>query len=133
MVKSGRGYSEPEIREELAKGCDGTGNIALCAWYDYFKKDLTLNDTYRELMRRLVSADLKASLRKSQRAWLAYRESNCALASGGWEGGSFRSVVTAMCWESMTDRREQELAAHLNCTSEDCIELKESRPNWVTP
>jgi uncharacterized protein YecT (DUF1311 family) len=132
MSKGNHGYTEKEIRAEVAKGCDGTGDMALCAWYAYYKKDVSLNSTYRELMRRLVSTDLKEALRKSQRAWLEFRNAQCVFASGDWEGGSFRRVAIAGCWEGMTDVREKEFAEVLKCNADDgpCIELinSESHP-----
>jgi uncharacterized protein YecT (DUF1311 family) len=128
MAKSDRGFTEEEIRAELKKGCDGTGDMPLCAWYSYYTKDVALNDTYRELMRRLVSADMKEALLKSQRAWLTYRETQCAFASGDWEGGSFRRVAIAMCWKGMTEEREKEFAAILKCEEEPCYQLHESKP-----
>jgi uncharacterized protein YecT (DUF1311 family) len=127
MAQGQKGYTEKEIREEISKGCDGTGNMALCAWYDYYTKDVALNDTYRTLMRRLVSADLKIALRKSQKAWLEFRDSQCLFATGNWEGGSFRRVAIAMCWREMTDAREKELAEILECKEEPCIQLQDAK------
>lgn len=128
MSKGNHGYTEKEIRAEVAKGCDGTGNMALCAWYGYYKKDVVLNDTYRELMRRLVSTDLKEALRKSQRAWLEFRSAECVFSSGDWEGGSFRTVAIAGCWEVMTAEREKEFSEILKCKADDglCIQLQDS-------
>jgi uncharacterized protein YecT (DUF1311 family) len=125
MAQANHGFTEKEIRAEIKKGCDGTGNMALCAWYRYHIKDVQLNDTYSELMRRIESPNSKEELRKSQRAWLEFRGSECIFATGGWEGGSFRRVAIAGCWEVMTDAREKDLAGILRCGEQDCIPLKE--------
>jgi uncharacterized protein YecT (DUF1311 family) len=132
MSKGNRGYTEKEIRAEITKGCDGTGDMGLCAWYGYYKKDVALNDTYRELMRRLVSADVKEALRKSQRAWLEFRDAQCAFSSGDWEGGSFRRVAIAICWEGMTEAREKEFSEILKCNSDEgsCFQLQGSESPW---
>ena len=130
MSKGNRGYTEKEIRAEIAKGCDGIGDMALCAWYGYYKKDVALNDTYRELMRRLVSTDVKEALRKSQRAWLEFRDAQCVFSSGDWEGGSFRRVAIAICWEGMTEVREKEFSEILKCNADEgpCFQLQGSEP-----
>lgn len=127
MAQGQKGYTEKEIREEISKGCDGTGDMALCTWYGYYTKDVALNDTYRLLMRRLVSTDLKNALRKSQKAWLEFRDSDCMFSTGDWEGGSFRRVAIAMCWQEMTDRREKELAEILKCKEGTCFELQDTK------
>lgn len=128
MSKGNHGYTEKEIRAEIAKGCDGTGNMTLCAWYAYYKKDVALNDTYRELMQRLVSKDLKNALLNSQRAWIAFRDSDCVFSTGDWEGGSFRAVAIAGCWELMTEEREKALASILQCKEHPCFELQDAKP-----
>lgn len=126
-MEAGSGYKEQEIRAEIAKGCDGNGDLAICAWYSYYKTDIVLNDKYRELMRRLVSSDLKASLRNSQRAWLEYRRAECTFVSGNWEnGGVGRGVEIAWCWQGMTDTRVKEFVEILTCRdTPTCIELHE--------
>jgi uncharacterized protein YecT (DUF1311 family) len=129
MEADSRGYTQKEIRAEIAKGCDGGGNLTVCAWYSYYKKDVVLNDTYRELMRRLVSSELKASLRNSQKAWLDYRRAQCTFSSGNWESGAVgRSVETAWCWEGMADARIKEFVEILTCRDAPCIELRETDP-----
>lgn len=128
MAKGNHGYTEKEIRAEIVKGCDGNGDMALCAWYGYYEKDVALNDTYRELMRRLSSNDIKEALRKSQRAWLEFRDSQCVFSTGDWEGGSFRRVAIAMCWKGMTEEREKEFSEILKCNGNQgpCFEMRDS-------
>ena len=114
------GYDEEQIRSEIAKGCDGNGDMAVCAWYKYFQADVRLNDSYSKAMKWLQEPSAREALRDAQRAWISYRDASCRFETSAWEGGSFRSVATALCWESMTRNRTKELANVLTCKGEDC-------------
>lgn len=114
------GYDEQQIRNEIAKGCDEAGDMALCAWYNYFRADVRLNDSYSKAMRWLEEPAAKDALRDAQRAWIAYREASCRFETVAWDGGSFRRVAIASCWEGMTKQRTKELKAVLTCKGEDC-------------
>ncbi len=116
----GSGYSEQEIRREIAKGCGGDGDLAICAWYSYFQADVKLNDAYQKALSRLGVEESRESLRAAQKAWIPYRDASCRFETSAWEDGSFRYVATAMCFESMTRTRTKELAKILTCKGEDC-------------
>ncbi|MEJ7925742.1 lysozyme inhibitor LprI family protein [Sphingobium sp. AN641] len=60
--------------------------------------DAQLNSSYRALMRRLSSSDQNA-LRKAQRAWLAFRDADCAF---GWPD-------RRECLAQRTEERTQQL------------------------
>lgn len=120
MLSAHTGFSDKEIRSEIAKGCDGASDMRVCAWYKYFQADVRLNDSYRQAMNWLQEPSAKDALRDAQRAWVSYRDASCRFETAAWEGGSFREVATAYCWEGMTRKRTKELLAILTCKGEDC-------------
>ena len=56
-------------------------------------------------------AEGKKLLVKWQRAWLAYRDTECEVAAMGSLGGSIWPMEVAMCAADMTRKRTGELAA----------------------
>ena len=50
-------------------------------------------------------------LRDAQRAWIAYRDANCAFDHSIWGGGSMRMIWGASCMASMTAERTVDLMA----------------------
>ena len=67
---------------------------------DFTNSDNALSDN---------SIDLTDQLLKAQRAWIAFRDAECALAYARWQDGSIRSVVHANCMMVMTASRTIEL------------------------
>jgi len=57
--------------------------------------------------------DFAAAQRAAQRAWLAWRETECAARRAAWGGGSHGRVVAADCWLRLTARRTLSLRARL--------------------
>jgi uncharacterized protein YecT (DUF1311 family) len=69
--------------------------------------DAMLNGAY-EALREGFDAIQRAALRDAQRAWIAYRDKNCAL----WyalSDGTIRQTLAAGCMSDMTARRALEL------------------------
>lgn len=77
------------------------------AWWD----DL-LNSHYQDL---LAASDPGPAdgLRKAQRAWIAFRDADCAFRYGMWGEGSIRSIAGASCTLDHTARRAIDLEALL--------------------
>jgi len=114
------GYEEKQLRNEIKRGCDGNTDMALCAWYNYFRVDVRLNDSYSKAMKWLEEPAAKDALRDTQRAWIDYREAACRFDTVAWDEGSFRQVAIAICWKNMTKQRTKELKAITTCKGEDC-------------
>jgi len=51
-------------------------------------------------------------LRDAQRAWIAYRDANCAMEYGLWGAGSMRQIAGADCQMRMTAERMLELRSY---------------------
>lgn len=75
--------------------------------------DALLNEEYRatrDAMRAADAAyggaiDRTEALLKAQRAWIAFRDADCAAAYARWQDGSIRNVVASNCHMTMTAAR----------------------------
>ena len=88
--------------------------------------DQGLNAVYGQLMAGEKAADEEErkhfpefanradSLRKAQRAWIAFRDADCGYSYARWGAGSMRQIVGSACLLDMTAQRYLELASYLN-------------------
>ncbi len=98
--------------------CLGVGNLKAQTQLElneaeaknYQLKDAELNKVYKKLVTMLKSKD-KQLLLKSQRAWIAFRDSHCAFAASSYEGGSMQPSVHMGCLSELTEKRIIELKA----------------------
>ena len=99
---------------------DSQAGLNQCAGDAYKKADAALNATYKQVMARLKDSEATAkSLVVAQRAWIAYRDSECDFISSGVEGGSARPMIVAQCLEQLTTQRADDLKALLSCEEGD--------------
>ncbi|SOZ52849.1 conserved hypothetical protein, DUF1311 [Cupriavidus taiwanensis] len=84
-----------------------TADMLNCAALESRAQDTALNSAYQSLLRRL-EAPRTGQLRVAQRAWLEYRQANCAYVSNP-AGGSAARVAGASCLLEMTAARVREL------------------------
>lgn len=89
-----------------------------CAEQEWSRADTALNKAYQNAM-----ADLKrtladrpddratetALLRDAQRAWIAFRDANCAVAGYPMRGGSAEPLLIYACLRDMTLARTEDL------------------------
>jgi uncharacterized protein YecT (DUF1311 family) len=80
--------------------------------------DEKLNQTYRALMAK-VSKDGAEQLRKSQRAWLAWRDAQCEFDTMSSRTGSIHSAMQGMCIEQLTREQTKHLDSQLHCEEGD--------------
>jgi uncharacterized protein YecT (DUF1311 family) len=99
--------------------------MKMCAQQDFERADAELNKVYADAIagaRQQNQAlrdnpgnekapDSEALLRKAQRAWLAFRDANCAYEYQIYYGGSHASLAYSLCQVSMTKTRIAELKA----------------------
>lgn len=91
-----------------------------CAGQSYKKSDAELNAVYKEVRGRLQDdADARNLLLAAQRAWLAFRDSECAFSASGTTGGSVYPMVVTQCKDGLTQDRSKALRAYLNCQEGD--------------
>ena len=92
-----------------------------CAMDNLKSADRALNDTYQALMSKQDDAASKLRLRAAQRAWIAYRDRECAFEVGPQEtGGTIWPTEFGGCMEQITATRIRELKQAISCTPLAC-------------
>jgi len=93
---------------DCAKAMDQS-SMNICADRDYRATDKKLNAAYAKLM-AVQDGDLaKTRLRAAQRAWIGFRDAECAFETWENEGGTLHPQVYAGCLKQMTEERTKEL------------------------
>lgn len=92
-----------------------------CAGKDFDAADKKLNDAYKQITDRLKdNAASKKRLVDAQRAWVAFRDSECAFQGGPREtAGSVYPMVVANCQTGLTEKRLKDLQDYLHCEEGD--------------
>jgi uncharacterized protein YecT (DUF1311 family) len=95
----------------------------VCEDKNYRKADAELNSIYRQITDRLKSDDdLRPTLEAlvaAQRAWIAFRDAECAFVGSRTAGGSVNGAIVASCLAGVTGKRTKELRAYLKCKEGD--------------
>jgi uncharacterized protein YecT (DUF1311 family) len=78
-----------------------------CIEQEFKRQDARLNKNYKALAGTLT-ADRKKQLQTAQRAWIQYRDANCAFYLDP-EGGKQARIDAGSCTMSMTAARASEL------------------------
>ncbi|WP_374831049.1 lysozyme inhibitor LprI family protein [Paenochrobactrum pullorum] len=95
-------------------------SMTKCAQDELYQADHKLNQLYQTIEKRLADAtESKALLISAQRAWIAFRDSECNFSTSGTQGGSVHPMMLAMCKASLTKARNQQLADYLKCEEGD--------------
>ena len=91
-----------------------------CAGKDFEEADKQLNAGFKEIEKRLADdADRKKLLVEAQRAWIAFRDAECAFQSSGVSGGSVYPMIHATCLASLTNQRLMDFKNYLACEEGD--------------
>ncbi len=107
----------------LVQDCGASGiqsELNACAARDYAVADRAMNAQWRVTLARVRARDRENGkdsfgpptterLLKSQRAWLAYRDAECALESEEARGGSMQPMLQAGCLARLTEARTEAL------------------------
>ncbi|MFP5076905.1 lysozyme inhibitor LprI family protein [Rhizobium sp. YIM 134829] len=100
-------------------------DMTICARQDYGEADQALNTAYRNAMTRAIAMDkdladlgegmtgAAEALRAAQRAWIPYRDGQCALVGFSARGGSMEPMLVAQCLADLSRARTKELDAAL--------------------
>lgn len=106
--------------QAMTAECDGTGNqmeLNACAAREYQKSDARLNQTYRKVTAHLrlhpQSKRDAELLTIAQRAWLTFRDAQCAFVGDAYEGGSAQPMMMTTCLSEITLQRVKELETTL--------------------
>ena len=96
--------------------CDGAEtqiDLNECSFVAWEQADAELNEAYAAAMDVAEghgNATAKA-LRDAQRAWIAFRDADCAADAAFWEGGSAQLMILHGCLETITLQRTDDLWA----------------------
>ena len=93
-----------------------TYGMMQCAQRETELWDQRLNAAYTALRRRLQEREQshrRERLLDAQRAWLSFRDAECAQLSLAYEGGTMAGVVANSCFNDFTARRALDLEAQL--------------------
>lgn len=93
-------------------------DMNICAARSRAAADETLNATYGTLLKEPSMADRLDRLRAAERAWIGYRDAQCAFEGSGYAGGSMQPLVIDGCAEALTQRRTAELKRALSCAKD---------------
>jgi uncharacterized protein YecT (DUF1311 family) len=89
-----------------------------CAGANYESADAALNVLYRQLMAQEGAAAVKRRLTDAERAWIVYRDKECAYQVGPQqEGGSIWPMEMSNCLQQLTAARIGELSKLRGCTA----------------
>ncbi|HEY1981709.1 MAG TPA: lysozyme inhibitor LprI family protein [Xanthobacteraceae bacterium] len=90
--------------------------INACAGANLQAADAALNKVYRQVMVQQSDTASKDQLKEVERAWIAYRDRECALEVGPQEdGGSIWPMEMSNCLEKKTATRIRELTRLPGC------------------
>ena len=97
-------------------------DMTRCAAADYSRADAAMSAQWKQTYADMKGRDANersrgggfgyaAALLASQRAWLAYRDTQCVIAAGEFAAGSAQPMAAARCKQQLTNMRTTELKA----------------------
>ncbi len=91
-----------------ADDCNGPDvsqmTLNACAWQRWQRHDRELNAAYAVMSKQETGADLD-KLKAAQRAWVQYRNLECAYEATSADGGSLEPQTIADCQDTLTLQR----------------------------
>ncbi|SFO69784.1 Uncharacterized conserved protein YecT, DUF1311 family [Mesorhizobium sp. NFR06] len=93
-------------------------DLATCTAKDAVSADAALNAVYKALAARLAPADLER-LRDAQRAWIPFRDKECAFRTRPYSDGTVYSSLVGVCKAELTKARLVQLQHQLQCPEGD--------------
>ncbi|TPI19365.1 lysozyme inhibitor LprI family protein [Mesorhizobium sp. B4-1-1] len=93
-------------------------DLATCTTANAASADAGLNAVYKALAGRLAPANLKR-LRDAQRAWIPFRDKECAFRTQPYADGSVYSTLIETCRAELTKARLAQLQHQLQCPEGD--------------
>ena len=104
-------YSPAYDRCLAAPSGQSTAGMIQCAAAELKTQDARLNRAYQAALKRLDKPRQKAALQKAQRAWIVFRDADCAsLSDPDW--GTLSRVEANSCVLDHTARRADALEAY---------------------
>jgi len=98
------------VYDRCLKGPTGRTQVGMqqCAADETARQDARLNRNYKAILDQLDSTDDKDAVRNAQRAWIAFRDADCAsYVSMTW--GTMSRLEGAQCLTDRTQERADQL------------------------
>lgn len=89
-----------------------------CAEGGFRTADAALNTVYGQLLKEPAMTARLDRLKAAERAWVGYRDAECAFEGSEYEGGSMQPMVIAGCAQGLTEHRTAELKKALACAKD---------------
>lgn len=105
--------------QECDRNDDSQQMMNICAGEDYQAADAKLNQAYKDLVGRNDDKGRKLLLQVAQRAWIVFRDAECAYTTTGSEGGSIHPMEVSQCLTGLTEQRIKQLTSGANCQEGD--------------
>jgi uncharacterized protein YecT (DUF1311 family) len=115
VLRNSAGLTADEIRHNYDK-CDGTTlSMKICGAYQWAAQDIRLNRAFARAKAVAKHSAYEQSLVRAQRAWLTYRDSQCAFEGiSGAGGGTMEGLYVLSCKEELTKLQADRLEAQEN-------------------
>lgn len=112
VLQNSTGVPAEEIRRDY-DACDGTTvQMKVCGAYRWAVQDIRLKRAYSRVLGQSKGTELEQSLRKAERAWSNYRDSQCAFeGANGAGGGTEEGLYVLSCKEDLTKLQADRLEA----------------------
>jgi uncharacterized protein YecT (DUF1311 family) len=104
--------------QECDRSDDSQQMMNICAGEDYQAADARLNAAYQAQISS-DDADDKRLLQAAQRAWISFRDAECAHTTAASAGGSIHAMEVSQCLTKLPTERIKQLAASANCEEGD--------------
>ena len=104
--------------QECDRNDDSQQMMNICAGEDYQAADAKLNQAYKDLVGRNDDKGRKL-LQVAQRAWIAFRDAECAYTTADSEGGSIHPMEVSQCLTELTEQRTKQMTSGANCQEGD--------------
>jgi uncharacterized protein YecT (DUF1311 family) len=108
------------VRAEDCQNAASQRELNSCANAAYEKSDAELNALYKQVTARLKDDARRTKLLvATQRAWIAFRDAECAFVGEPTADGSVNPLVRANCLDRITSARVNDLKSYLQCAEGD--------------
>ena len=106
-------FAAPAAAKDVCDNAADQNTMNRCAEDAFDRADKTLNKVYADTMKGLDDHG-RDLLKKSERAWIAFRDAECTYQNEANEGGSIYPMVDAGCRTTLTKDRIKQLQAGQN-------------------
>jgi len=98
-------------------------SMNLCSQHGFEVADKELNELYAKQLKGLTDAGNRKRLAAAQRAWITFRDQDCAYQLGPPDASGRLPLFDYYgCMSTRTQQRIQDLRQYLECTSNGCPE-----------